>query len=114
MASKVVNSPEKKEGLIYHFSSAVGKIKLQLEEFDENLEFVENNATIARSINSKLLFSCVLFHIAKGAYRDLNDHKGQTQGLLTKKINSQYEIEHEIWCHIVCSVLRHAKQKNCK
>ena len=37
MASKVVNSPEKKEGLIYHFSSAVGKIKLQLEEFDEKL-----------------------------------------------------------------------------
>ena len=115
MASKAVNSPEKKEGLIYHFSSAVGKIKLQLEEFDENLEFVENcNATIARSINSKLLFSCFLFHIARGAYVNLKDHKGQTQGVCVKKIQALYEIEHEIWCHIVCSVLRHAKQKNCK
>merc|ERR1711871_836373 len=72
------------------------------------------NATIARSINSKLLFSCFLFHIARGAYVNLKDHKGQTQGVCVKKIQALYEIEHEIWCHIVCSVLRHAKQKNCK
>ena len=106
------DSPEKVEGLIYYFSSAVETVKLHLKECHKDLEFIENNITIARSISSKVVFACFLFHISRTAYTSFKKHKGDVQGICAKKVHAMYDIEHEVWCHIVCAVLRHGKIKH--